>query len=284
MTEITEMSGATRDLLDRLEAYYDAAPRGAVPPEDFGSLTLFLQDGDGWPFYARPTPGHPAQPTLGDVAAVRLRQRELGLPEAFEWVHETTPGLRDAAARSGLHVHAHPLMVLDTEEFRAAERPEPAAEVEVRRVAHDAIDLAVVHSVPAVAFSEPGTAVGLGGPELRDAAAPGHRPEQLRYVGERLRTGRTVTFAAYGAKGPLAVGSHQPRGSVTEVVGVGTLPNARRQGLGAAVTWHLVADALESGVDVVFLSAGDEDVARLYGQLGFRRVGTAMIAEPPQDA
>lgn len=269
----------TRDLLDRLEAYYDTVPRGTVPPEDFGALTLFLQHGDGWPFYARPTRGHAARPTVGDVAAVRLRQRELGLPETFEWVHETTPAMRDVAQRAGLNVHTHPIMVLDEAAFRRTAEPRPEG-IEVRRVAYDALDLAQVQSVPAVAFSEPGTAVGLGGPELRDAAAPGQRPELLRYIGERMRTGRTVTYAAYGDKGPLAVGSHQPRGRVTEVVGVGTLPNARRRGLAAAVTWHLVMDALDSGMEVVFLSAGDGDVARVYGRLGFHRIATAMIAEP----
>ncbi|MDI2127634.1 GNAT family N-acetyltransferase [Yinghuangia seranimata] len=270
------------DLLERVEAYLDAVPRAARPPEDFGSLTLFLQEGDGWPYYARPTLGHAAQPTVGDVAAVRLRQRELGVPEAFEWVHESTPGLRDAAERAGLRVHSHPLMVLDVDAFHAAERPAPP-DVTVRRVPHDALDLAIVQSVPAVAFSEPGTAVGLGGADLRDAAAPGQPLGLLRYVGERLRAERTVTYAAYGAKGPLAVGSHQPRGGASELVGIGTLPDARRQGLGAAVTWHLTADALDRGLGLVLLSAGDEDVARIYGRLGFRRVATSMIAEPSTD-
>lgn len=272
-------TATTRDLLERLEAYYDTVPRNTVAPEDFGSLTLFLQDGDGWPFYARPTRGHAARPTVGDVAAVRLRQRELGLPEAFEWVHETTPGLRDVALRAGLNVHAHPIMVLDEAAFRRTARPRSEG-IEVRRVAHDALDLARVQSVPVVAFSEPGTAIGLGGPELRDAAAPGQRPETLRYIGERMRTGRMVTYAAYTDKGPIAVGSHQPRGRVTEVVAIGTLPSARRQGLATAVTWALVVDALDAGMELVFLSAGDGDVARVYGRLGFHRIATAMIAEP----
>jgi hypothetical protein len=33
-------------------------------------------------------------------------------------------------------------------------------------------------------------------------------------------------------------------------------------------------------VHLVFLSAGDDDVARLYSRVGFRRIGTACIAEP----
>ncbi|SME91622.1 hypothetical protein [Streptomyces sp. Amel2xC10] len=44
-------------------------------------------------------PGH-AQPggadgvADGDIARVRARQRELGVPEAFEWLAEAAPDLR----------------------------------------------------------------------------------------------------------------------------------------------------------------------------------------------
>jgi len=33
----------------------------------------------------------------------------------------------------------------------------------------------------------------------------------------------------------------------------------------------------------VFLSATDDRVAGIYARLGFRRIGTAMIADPPGD-
>lgn len=51
--------------------------------------------------------------SVADVARVRVRQRELEIPESFEWVAETTPALRAAVEESGLVVHEHPLMVLD---------------------------------------------------------------------------------------------------------------------------------------------------------------------------
>ena len=57
-----------------------------------------------------------------------------------------------------------------------------------------------------------------------------------------------------------------------------TLPSARRQGLGGAVTAALVTDALAHGAEIVFLSAGSEEIARVYGRLGFARIGTACIA------
>ena len=88
-------------------------------------------------------------------------------------------------------------------------------------------------------------------------------------------------YAWAGADGiPVATAAHQPLDGVTEIVGVATLPAYRRRGLGAAVTAALVADALERGVETVFLSAADEDVARMYASVGFRRVGTAGVAVP----
>ncbi|MGH3715384.1 MAG: GNAT family N-acetyltransferase, partial [Micromonosporaceae bacterium] len=59
-----------------------------------------------------------------------------------------------------------------------------------------------------------------------------------------------------------------------------TLPVVRRRGLGAAVTAALARHALAHGVDLVYLSAGSDDIARVYQRIGFRRIGTACIAEP----
>ncbi|MEV4195225.1 GNAT family N-acetyltransferase, partial [Streptomyces toxytricini] len=55
-------------------------------------------------------------------------------------------------------------------------------------------------------------------------------------------------------------------------------------GLALGVTGALVADALARGARTVFLSAGDEAVARVYARAGFRTVATALIAEPADEA
>jgi predicted GNAT family acetyltransferase len=94
-----------------------------------------------------------------------------------------------------------------------------------------------------------------------------------------LAAGHSVLAAAFGADGPLAAGSCQTVDGVSEITGVGTLPAARRRGLGAAVTARLAASR---GTHTVFLSASDEQVARVYAGIGFRRIGTAMIAEAPR--
>jgi len=263
--------------LDRIEEYYDAVPRSACRVEDHGPLTLFVSRSGSWPYYARPTPGRAERVTSRAILAVRARQRALGVPQAFEWVAELNVGIRAAAERAGLDVREHSLLAVD----RAAWRPTPAPDgVAVRVVDGDVPDLGVLRAVANLAFEEPGTAVGLAGPAELAAAAAATPDATIAHLRERIRLGLTAMAAARGAEGPLAVGSHQPVGAVTEVTGVGTLPAARRRGLAAAVTTELVRDAFDRGLELVFLAAADEDVARLYGRLGFRRLATALVAEP----
>ena len=261
-------------MLDRLERYYDAVPRAAARAELFGPLTLFVRRSEGFPYYARPTLNGSGVASLADVLRVRERQRDLGVPESFEWVAETTPGLRAVVEASGLEVHEHPLMILDPD------TPVPVAD-DVRVRVLDADDpalpsaLAVVH----LAFADAGTRVGTAG--LAELAAKvaetGDGPVEA--VRKRMRDGLTVVAAAVVDGVALCSGRHLPVGDVSEIVAVGTLPAARRQGLAFAVTAALAAEARSRGVATVFLSAGDADVARMYGRLGFRPVGTALIAE-----
>ncbi|MCX2183279.1 GNAT family N-acetyltransferase [Streptomyces sp. SKN60] len=254
-------------MLTRLETYYDSVPRSAARAEEFGPLTLFVREGAGWPYYARPALGQAGarEVPVAAVEKVRARQRELGVPEAFEWVAETTPGLRAAVEASGLVVHEHPLMVLSAE-AEAEQLPSPPQDVTVRMVGPDDPDLASAVAAPYAAFGA--------------TPAPGATAQ----VTARLTAGLTRLAAAFDPSGTaLAAGQHQPVGPVTEVVGVGTLPDSRRRGLGLAVTAALVADARALGVETVFLSATDATVARLYARLGFRTVGTALIAEAAGD-
>jgi ribosomal protein S18 acetylase RimI-like enzyme len=239
--------------------------------EEHGPLRLFVADGVPWTYYARPAGG---DVRAADVRAVRGRQWELGVPEAFEWVAELAPTLGPAAREAGLAVLEVPLMAL--------ERPldAPPVRATVRRLEPDDPQLAASRAVADLAFATPGTVRGAAGPRERDAAAAGWPEHRLAAVRERMTAGLTVTYVAEERDGVLAVGSHQPAGGVTEVVGIGTLPAARRRGLGAAVTAALVADARRGGADVVFLSAGSEDIARMYARLGFVRIGTAGLAEP----
>lgn len=234
-----------------IETYYDAVPRSAARTEEIGPFTLFVSTG-AWPYYARPRLGLEHAFTVADIEAVRVRQRELGVPEAFEWVDETTPSLLPAAREAGLEVMEAPLMVLGG----AVPATVPEG-VTVRMI--DADDPALPVAISAQDRGFGGTGEGVEG--------------RADFMRERLRDGFTRFALAESPEGVLCVGQHQPVGDVTEIVGVATVPEARRRGLAGAVTAQLVADA---AVGTVFLSAGT-DAARVYARLGFERQGTACI-------
>ncbi|MBV9854970.1 MAG: GNAT family N-acetyltransferase [Streptosporangiaceae bacterium] len=267
------------EFIERIDAFCDAVPRQRARAEEHGPLVLFVPTGPGWPYYARPRRGSGLPVTAADVRSVRARQRELLIPESFEWIEEATPGMAAAATEARLQVKAHPLLVLGAP---SPARPLPGG-ITARLVAPDDPVLDLIWAVPAVAFGHPGTAPGEAGAAERDKLAADHDAGSIAMLRERLQSGQSVLAAAFGEDGPLAAGSYQAADGVAEITGVGVLPAYRRRGVGAAVTAVLAADALARGVGTVFLSATDDAVARVYARLGFRGVGTAMIAEPAHD-
>ncbi len=259
-------------LLADLERYYDTAPRATCDTEELGPLTLFLAR-TGFPYYARPRLGLAGEVTATDVTAVLARQRELDVPRAVEWVHDTTPSLLAAAREAGMTVEECPLLVLELDP------PEPDPKAGVRIVAADDPQLGLVRAALNVGFGTAGTSIGEASVAERDADAAAH-PETAERIAALITAGLGILAGAFDPEvGPVGGGSHNPRGDVTEVVGVGVLPAYRRRGLAAAITARLARHALDTGVRTVFCSAQDDAVAHVYEGVGFRRMGTACVAE-----
>jgi ribosomal protein S18 acetylase RimI-like enzyme len=267
------------EVIERIDAFCDAVPRRRARADEHGPLVLFVPTGPGWPYYARPRRGSRPPVTAADVRAVRARQRELIIPESFEWIDQVAPEMAAAATEAGLEVQTHPLMVLSAPSAAPALPPG----ITVRVVVPEDAELDRIWAVPSVAFGHPGTASGEAGPAERDKIAADHDGGTIAMLRERLWSGHSVLAAAFGPDGPLAAGSCQAVDGVAEITGVGVLPSSRRRGLGAAVTALLARDALDRGVETVFLSASNDAVARVYARIGFREIGTAMIAEPAPD-
>lgn len=246
------------DLLVTIEAYYDAAPRPLATTEEVGPFTLFVKTNPtGWPYYARPQLRRDVPFTAADVKAVLDRQRELEIPQAIEWVHETTPSLLSAARAGGMSVEECPLLV-----FRAGDSNAVTARVVV--LSPDSPGLAEVLGVIGAGFQ--------GIDEVAEREI-GRQPELMRHS-------LLSMVAAYDDQGAVVGGgSHSPRGTTTELTGIAVLPRARRRGVGAAITQALVEDAKARGVGTILLSADDDAVARIYERVGFVRIGTACIAE-----
>ncbi|MEU3720245.1 GNAT family N-acetyltransferase [Streptomyces californicus] len=249
----------------------------SVDPVAAGSVS-------GGPVAAGSAPSGPVgmEITAADIARVRARQRELGVAESFEWLAEVTPSLRALVEAAGLPVAERPLMVLDPHHPLP---PQPLPEgVTIRVLDADDPGLPAVLALPRLAFADAGTAVGPAGrAELAAVAEKLVADGTVETIRPTLLTGHKVLAAAFAPDGtPLAAGHYHPARGITEIGGIGTLPTARRQGLGAAVMAALATHAREHGVHTVFLAYAEAAVARIYARLGFRPAGTTLlIADQP---
>jgi predicted N-acetyltransferase YhbS len=262
-------------LIDCIERYFAAAPLPDARVETAGALDVPVGD-PAWPYPARPRPG--AGPvTADDVRAAMALQDHGALPVALEWVVERSPEVAGAARAAGLVVEELPLLV-------AADPVDLVLPQEVRLwlVGADDPDLPRYQRVAETAFAHPGGPADVG--EGPPGGSPGFAA-RVTALRERIASGRTVMAVALEDGAPVAVGSHQPvrlddGSEVSEVVGVATLPRLRARGLGAGLASALVAHARETA-DLVFLTAGDDDVARVYERVGFARLATTGVADCP---
>lgn len=250
--------------LHEIEAYYDTVPRVAATVEEVGPFTVFLSvQGTGWDFYARPRLGHQHNFTAEDVRRVLARQAELNVKRAIEWVHEMTPSVLPAvreAVGPDAELEECPLLSLRADRSLQGEDPPGTHRV----LAPDDADLALATGAIDAAFHDS---------DDYAAGDTGKRPELIE-------SGHLITVAAYDESGLLVGGgSTAPRGEVTELMGIGVLPMARKQGRGGSITRALVRAARSRGVSTAFLSAGSAEAASVYRAVGFERVGTACILE-----
>ena len=247
-------------MLTQIDDYLDAAPAQACDVERIGPYRLYFRRDSDMPeiSYARPVRGE-RPGTQDDITAMRAAFLARGRRPRWEYLEELNPELAAQLIEAGFPAPTlRPLQVVTEQGFR----PETSALAEVRP-----ITLAEVVPVDAVLASAFG-----GNPAEADGA-------MLRSLLER---GACVIAAFVDGK-PVAAGIHSPVGEVTEVAGVGTASEWRRKGLAGAITTALVQDAFARGCTCIFLSAGDESVARVYGRLGFKQVGTALDSMLPPD-
>lgn len=262
-------------LLDCIEGYFAAAPLPDARIETRGALDIPVGD-PAWPYPARPRAGG-GRVTAADVRAAMAVQQQAGLPMALEWICERSTDAAPAARAAGLVVEELPLLVVDS----PVELLLPP-DVHLYVVGADDPNLPRYQRVAETAFAHPGGPTDVGEEPSDPSPGLASRVAALR---ERIAAGRTVMMVALEGDAPVAVGSHQPVDvdgtEVSEIVGVATLPRLRARGLGAGLASALVEHARETA-DLVFLTAGDDDVARIYERVGFARIATTGVADPPQ--
>jgi GNAT superfamily N-acetyltransferase len=270
-------------LLDQIERYFAVSPLPDAQVHSVGPLDVPIGPPE-WPYPARPRSGREGDVQLADVQAAVAMQEAAGLPASLEWLGDRCRGLAGVARRAGLVVEELPLLVsVDPVEVLL-----PAG-VRLFLVGADDPQLGLYQRLTHLAFAAPGTGAAAAAPAgpVPDVAVGDRGPHAVpptAVLRERVASGRTVMMVAVDDGQPVALGSHQPvdvdGSEISEVVGVATLPRYRGRGLGAGLTSALVEHARQTA-DLVFLSAGDDDVARVYERAGFARVGTSCVAERP---
>ena len=292
-------SSPDHQVLDRVDAYLDAVPRTDADVVDVGAFTLFVGRG-AWPYYARPARNQAGPILVADVRRAIDAARERGIEPELEWVHDLHPELVDAVRSAGMSVSLHPLLVYGG---TAAMPPDLPAEYRLRLldVDDDTIDadLGAARAVTEIAFAglipERTDEQPAGESDRELAAAMGQAgPDHVAHLKARLRAGYTALVVVADEHGTVAAGSVQPIDAVrardgsefgaAEVVGIATLPSARRRGLGGAITTYLTELALARGADLVLLSAADEATAQIYRRAGYLDVGQVGAATMPPSA
>ena len=201
--------------------FCDALPRRRARAEEHGPLVIFVPIGPSWPYYARPKRGARQPVTAADIRAVRARQRELVIPESFEWIEQTRArdGRRRGRGRPG-----GPAASADGARRRAAGAAAAGRDhgaASSRRRSRARPDL----GRPGRGVRPSGHGRWPGGLAERDKIAADHDARHDRDAARAAAVGHSVLAAAFGPDGPVAAGSCQAMDDAAEITGVGVLPH-----------------------------------------------------------
>ncbi|NJA56761.1 GNAT family N-acetyltransferase [Streptomyces sp. NEAU-H3] len=272
-------SGATDPVVARVEWFHETVARECCRVrERYGPFVLHLQPFQG-AFPARP---HSAERerafTAAEVRDLLRTQRERQAPRGLEWLAETAPALRAACEEAGLVVREHPVLLIDPCEDASGEAacaPAPGARLLASRDWRVEHAIAVAH----VGFAYPGTGRGPEGRgSVAELLASGDLRREAAEAARRIHAGTRALAIAETQEGPVATGQFNTLDDLAEIIAVATLPEARRRGHASAVLRTLIAEARSRRLRTMFLTAADEEVARIYESVGFKRLATVLEA------
>ena len=212
------------------------------------------------PFLNYAIPDDAANPTAGDVAALRDAYARRGLRARLEYLPALSPAVEPALLAGGFEVEGR--LVLMEPRNDAVAMPPPGIELVVPATPDACLAL---RRVQYEAYGESGD------PTDADAEA------LLRNLdaGGGALLARTTDGLAVGAGEFTAV-----IGGVSEITSIGVVPAFRRRGIAAAVCAGLARDVRAAGADSPFLMANEAE-SRVYHRVGFEPVGEVLHISMP---
>jgi ribosomal protein S18 acetylase RimI-like enzyme len=208
-------------------------------------------------------PDDDAEPSMGEIEALRAAFAKRRRLPRLEWIAEAAPAVAGALERAGMREElSTPLMACSRADLRM-----PRAQIDAERV--NAADELAVRNMQRVAFGQAplGASAEAGGGGVA-AEAGGHDVS--------AETPRRTLFARVDGEIATASGWSEVVEGVSEVVGVATAEAYRRRGFAGAMTAAATQAAFDEGAELCVLSPGDETAMRVYERAGFRRVATML--------
>lgn len=258
------MSDRDRESLERVARYLIDVSELEGDPTPVGPFTVYVSrvTRADWGTYAIPT-GRLEGAWRDDLARVIDIFRQQGRRGSFDYVAELYPDLQaEVVGRGFTKVDVEPLLVLD-----GGSRLAVVEGVDVHRVEADEPALGRILEIIRIAFEED--------EETTDQAVEERR--------QMLKADNKVMLMAQVDGEPVAAGTVTHVGGVAEITGIATRASHRGRGIASAITSELARIALGAGCELVYLTARDDDAARIYRRLGFTRVGTYIEAGKPKE-
>jgi ribosomal protein S18 acetylase RimI-like enzyme len=250
-------------MLQRVQRYLIEISERDGEPTPIGPFTVYVSriTSADWGTYAMPT-GFFEDAWRDHVDGVETMFRREGRRGSFDFVEDLYPELRaEVIARGFTEVEVEPLLVLEDHSSLEGQR-----DLDIRTVDPDEPALGQILENVRIAFEEK--------EETTDQALAERR--------EMLKADNKVMLMALVDGEPVGSGVVTHSGGVAEITGIATRESHRGLGIASAITSRLARSALSARCDVVYLTARDEDAARIYRRLGFRRVGTYVEAGKPK--
>jgi ribosomal protein S18 acetylase RimI-like enzyme len=258
-------------LLGRIQAQMRAVAHRQYEAVFVPPFTLFFHATDPLPFFNYAIPDASAAP-FGDLAAplARLRAEFAARRRVsrFEFVEACAPALSAA-------LEAHDFILENRTQLMVCPRGSERAAPAVAGLEVEALDERTPLEKLGLFLDVQRRAFGL--PSLNPATR-----EDARSLCNSLGDG----FALVGRIGgrPVATAMIQPgEDGLTELVGVATLEEFRRRGIGGALSFEAVRRAFGLGISLVFLSAADARAGRVYEAAGFSPSGHSLFYRTPED-
>ena len=254
----------------RFEDYQRRAAALAYEVVEQPPFVLFFHPHDPLRFFNY---AHPLAPVGGDLngplallkTTFVARQR---LPR-FEFVEEYAPDLPAALRAAGFEEEGrYQLMVCTPATYRPAPAI-PGLEIVLLTPDSQAADIRAYIEVQHQAYDE-------------ELTGPINDERIAEFRQRREGTGHAYLARLDGV--PSCVGAYiSPVDGLTEIAGIGTLPEYRRRGLASALTARATEDAFAGGVEIAFMTAADARAGRVYEGIGFTAYATGLAYAVPEE-